>query len=304
MQRKSSVWKTFCLGPFLALFLVPCTSAGEQGPEAIPLYPGAAPGSENWTHEEVELQWGDQPIVRNIVQPVLLPFPAGAINNTGQAVIVAPGGGFKFLSIDQEGILVAQWLNERGINAFVLKYRTDKTAAGNFGFGWQMIRLFGAAYLRSRFTAATELPERGVQELAIADALQAVRLVRERAEEWHIHSDAIGIMGFSAGGAVAHGAAIRGEAQSRPDFVASIYGVPAGSDTPDNAPPLFLLAADDDPIVPAQWSQTLHERWQAAGLSSTLHRYAEGGHGFGMRQRGLPVDEWISEFYNWLQTQQ
>ena len=291
----------FFRGTIVSLF----AWAAMAEPIAIPLYAATAPGSESWPQIETEAEFGDQRIVRNIVRPTLLPYPADADNNSGTAVIVAPGGGFKFLSIDQEGTLVAQWLNQRGINAFVLKYRTDETAAGGFGFGWQMMKLFGGAYLRSLFSGPSSFPERPlyeVQNLAIADALQAVRLVRERAGEWHVRPDAIGIMGFSAGGAVAHGAAIRGEGQSRPDFVASIYGVPAGSDIPANGPPLFLLAADDDPIVPVQWSQTLHERWQAAGLSSTIRRYEEGGHGFGMRQRGLPIDGWIDEFYAWQQS--
>ena len=93
-----------CLGLLLTVVLSPYSLAEMQDPEAIPLYPGKAPGSESWTQVEIEQQWGDQRIVRNVVQPALLPYLAEPDINTGQAVIVAPGGGFKFLSIDSNAM--------------------------------------------------------------------------------------------------------------------------------------------------------------------------------------------------------
>ena len=140
-----------CLGLLLTVVLSPYSLAEMQDPEAIPLYPGKAPGSESWTQVEIEQQWGDQRIVRNVVQPALLPYLAEPDINTGQAVIVAPGGGFKFLSIDQEGVFIARWLNERGIKAFVLKYRTDKTAESKLQFFWQGIKMFAGPIFRSWF---------------------------------------------------------------------------------------------------------------------------------------------------------
>ena len=280
----------------------------KDGPNTpILLWPEGASGSESWLQLEAESELIDQRIIRNVVQPTLTPFPAPPETNTGAAVIVAPGGGFKFLSIDQEGIFVAQWLNQRGITAFVLKYRLDETAAGEWAFNWQLLKLFGGVALRTTFSGDTDFPEKmlsPVQSLAIDDGLRAIELVRQRAQEWNIRPDTIGILGFSAGGAVANGTAIHGAASNRPDFVASIYGVPVAGEIPENAPPLFQVAAEDDPLVPIRWNQTLHNKWQAAGRSSELIRYAEAGHGYGMRKRGKPSDDWINRFHEWLRIPQ
>lgn len=291
----------------LALCLLSSGMAiADSPPRVISLYDGFAPGSEDWSQREVEMSFGDQRIVRNVIRPVLIPHLSPIETNTGIAVVIAPGGGFKFLSIDQEGTFVAQWLNERGINAFVLKYRTERTAESNWGFGLQAAKLFIGAWWRSLGSGQHAFPSEpmsSVQSLSIADGIRAIAILRENADKWHLRKSAIGIMGFSAGGAVAHGTAVQGMGAGRPDFVASIYGVPATKAVPDAALPLFLLHTNDDPIVPPQWSQTLHDEWVGAGLASEIHRYEEGGHGFGMRQQGLPVDTWIEVFYTWLTSQ-
>ena len=145
-----------------------------------------------------------------------------------------------------------------------------------------------------------EEPMAPVQPLAIDDALAAISYLRANADRWGLREDAIGALGFSAGGAVVTGAAMRGRDLGRPDFVGSIYGVPDSSGIPENAPPLFVLVTDDDPVVPALWGETLHRQWQAAGYSSELVRYPDGGHGFGMQEKGTTTDGWIQVFYEWL----
>jgi acetyl esterase/lipase len=269
------------------------------GSEEIRLWPEAAPGSENW--QQVESENSDlfpHRIIRNVVNPTLTPFLSDPEKNTGVAVIVAPGGGFKVLSIDTEGNQVAEWLRARGINAFVLKYRLDETAANDTLFKLELGWLFFWASLKGG--DYPEIPESPAQHLAIEDAQIALRYVRENSAVWKLREDTIGILGFSAGGAVATGAAMRGRGTSRPDFVASVYGVPYTAEVPDNAPPLLVIATEDDPVIPLSLGKRLYSSWLDAGYTSALLVYPDGGHGFGMQQKGASSDQWIEDFYRWL----
>ena len=127
--------------------------------------------------------------------------------------------------------------------------------------------------------------------------------MRQRAAEWGIRKDRIGILGFSAGGAVTMGVVMTNDAESRPDFAAPIYGgSTSGAPVPANSPPLFILVADDDNGA-AMGSAKLYTEWKSAGRSAELHIYSKGGHGFGMNKRGLPVDSWIERFGEWLGVQ-
>jgi predicted esterase len=110
-------------------------------------------------------------------------------------------------------------------------------------------------------------------------------------------------MGFSAGSMVATQTALQHDGESRPNFVGAIYGPPFGEYTvPADAPPLFILCADDDQLA-ARGSARLYTKWKEAGKTAELHIYAKGGHGFGMNKRGLPVDSWIERFGQWLDMQ-
>ncbi|HZR40045.1 MAG TPA: alpha/beta hydrolase [Ktedonobacteraceae bacterium] len=263
-------------------------------PEVIPLWPDGAPGTEDWSQQESEMilpLFNRPQIVRNVTQPTLTAYlPAPDVAN-GTAVIVCPGGGHHFLSIESEGLGVARWLNERGVAAFVLKYRIIPTAERNEDFIAQM-----------QIFAQSDKPMRTHNPIAVADGLQAIRIVRSRASEWGIDAERIGIVGFSAGGAVALGAATQYDVQSRPNFAAPIYAalwqelvVPA------DAPPLFLLVANDDPLI-RDGSIPIYSAWKSAGISVELHIYAKGGHGFGMNKQGLPTDHWIERLSEWLQS--
>ena len=280
-------------------------------PEVIQLWPDGAPGSEHWSQQEQETYLPlpsvvpqtylplpfDVKVVRNIARPTLtayLPDPSVA---TGIAVVVCPGGVFHYLSFELEGTDVARWLCARGVAAFVLKYRVMQTAASDDGLIKQM---------QERFTNLMSLMEqmRQIEPLAIADGLQAIKVVRQRAAEWGIAPERIGILGFSSGGVVTSGAAMQYDEESRPNFAAPIYPALSGTTVavPADAPPLFLLAASDDPMAVGT-SLPLYSAWREGGRPVELHLYAQGGHGFGMKKQGLPTDHWIERFSEWLQSQ-
>lgn len=260
--------------------------AGELTP--IPLWPGVAPGSEGWTQQEQESTTNEIRRVSNVTRPTLTPFLPDASKANGTAVVVCPGGGFRILAIDHEGYEVARWLNSLGVAAFVLKYRVMRT---------------GDAGEKDRATMAER--RNTVVPLSVADGQQAVRMVRSRAAEWHIAPDRIGIMGFSAGGYVTSAVALQHTPDSRPNFAAPIYpAVPENATVPADAGPLFLVLADDDKTVPpVQNGVRLYSAWNQAHVSAELHIYSRGGHGFGMRRKGLPVDGWTDRLREWMDVQ-
>lgn len=268
-------------------------------PEVIPLWPGDPPGSEDWNQQEQEI-FAPPPIsfrsVRNVTQPTLsafLPHPSKA---SGTAAIICPGGGFHALAIDHEGIDVARWLNARGVAAFVLKYRLLATEVRDEDFERQFQENLSD---RNKIREVTKQ----IGPLAIADGQQAVKIVRQRASEWSLAPNRIGIMGFSAGGRVTAGVALEYDEQSRPNFAAPIYGALWEDITvPADAPPLFMALANDDELA-VEPGLALYSAWRAAGHPVELHIYAQGGHGFGMRKQGLPADHWIDRFGEWLAVQ-
>jgi acetyl esterase/lipase len=275
--------------------------------KVIPLWPGEAPGSEKWTRQEATTAFGNEPRVRNVVRPTLTPFLPKQGTGNGTAVIVAPGGGFRFLSWESEGTKVAQWLSEHGIAAFVLKYRLVDTGATDEEFRQRlqaMVQLLSRPSAGEGASGLLEDPEtKQVIQMAAEDGRQALRVLRRRAAEWGVAPDRIGIMGFSAGSMVATQAALQHDADSRPNFVGAIYGPPIGEyNVPADAPLLFILCADDDQLA-ARGSARLYTKWKEAGKTAELHIYSKGGHGFGMTKRGLPVDSWIERFGQWLDVQ-
>ncbi len=261
-----------------------------QSTTILPLWPGIAPGSEGWDQVEGEADLANGlHVVRNVVRPSLTLFRPDQPNGT--AVIVCPGGAWHFLAIEHEGVQVAEWLCQRGITAFVLKYRLIRTG--------ENLDAEVAANMadRAKMTAL----RRAIEPMALADAQQAVRLVRRRASDWGLAPDRIGIMGFSAGGGVTTSVALDYTPDCRPDFAAPIYAaVFEDVLTPTDAPPLFLLCANDDKMA-TNASLLLYNAWNAAARPVEMHIYTGGGHGFGMKKLGLPSDTWIERFADWLQ---
>ncbi|MGH9801422.1 MAG: alpha/beta hydrolase [Blastocatellia bacterium] len=265
--------------------------------KVIRLYPGAAPGSEHWKHQEKEYFsqiWNTQ-VVTNVVNPTLTVFSPEADKANGTAVIICPGGGFHALSINSEGIDVAKWLVTRGVTAFILKYRLVPT--GEDGVKEVMAKMGSAARVNVDAANVDVVP------LAVADGLAALSYVRKHAADFGVNPNRIGFMGFSAGATVTASVAFQYSSETRPDFVAPIYvylGAVKPTDVPKDAPPMFIVAATDDQLGLAPDSVTLYSKWIAAKKSAEMHLYSKGGHGFGMRKQNLPSDQWIDRFGEWL----
>jgi acetyl esterase/lipase len=257
----------------------------------IALWEGPAPGSESWTHEErldsMSFLSGGRPILRNVVHPTITPYlPDGA---TDRAVIVAPGGALHFLAIESEGSAVAELVRAVGSAAFVLTYRVVPTPPDDEGFG---------NALRTAFVDGMDETTATALSLAVADAVRALELVRS-AGFTHVT-----LVGFSSGARVTAEVIVRGEPAQQPDAAAAVYLPDLEECSVDaSAPPLFVLAAADDPLG-SDGSLALHHAWRAAGVPVELHLFERGGHGFGTNPTGLPVDRWPELFLAWLATQQ
>lgn len=310
---KSIQKKLFASAIYLVANCVVTGAFSQTPPEVIPLYKGVAPGSENWTQKEGAIDLVNTTLNRpyedilvwNVVKPTLTVFkPKPEIAN-GAAIIVAPGGGFRVLSYKNEGLDIAQWLIERGFTVFVLKYRLHRMPDDPAEIRKAVEGMMAAAAnsgTEERPTRPT-LPrmEMGEVELAgISDGQEAIKLVRNRAKEFNIDPERIGIIGFSAGGAVSGGATVRAEPKDRPNFVGIIYSFTPG-DLPAGLPPAFFAAAADDSL--AGRMPELFSNWLASGAEAEIHIYAEGHHGFGAAKQGLPVDNWLDSFYAWMDQQ-
>jgi acetyl esterase/lipase len=282
----------------LLVFLLISGFARAQEKE-IRLYDGPAPGSENWnwTEKRNDHNMMHQMLVYNVVTPTLTIFPGDPALASGTAVIICPGGAFHFLSIDNEGMLVAKWLAKRGVTAFVLKYRTAHLDTDD-PLGDMMS---GLAPGKRKDSYEAEM--KATIPLCIADGKAAIVYVRKHASEFGITPDRIGIIGFSAGGTVAASSAYNYNTDNKPDFVAPVYAyMPASlqSDILADAPPMFLVAASDDQLGLAANSVDLYSKWLTSKHSVEMHLYAKGGHGFGMSVQHLPVDTWIERYGDWL----
>lgn len=276
--------------------------------DEIPLYKGAVPGAEDWDYEEIESKselFGDR-IIRNVSKPTLTVFKPDESISTGTAVIVCPGGGNFMLSFKNEGTDVAKWLAQKGITAFVLKYRLNKTPEDPEEYDkFTMSFLFKLATLKvpSNSSNAEDTKKSDLYPGDVyyggEDGLKAVEYVRNHANEFGIDPDKVGLLGFSAGAMVTMHTILNSESKNRPNFAGLIYGGWLfGEKVPDNAPPIFIAGAADDLI--SNENPALYDTWIKAGKKAELHMYSKGGHGFGILKKGLPVDTWIDRFYEWL----
>lgn len=259
-------------------------------PEVVYLWNGDAPGgtlaktAERTFMEQVD--WKEQQVTISVSKPSMTIVRPKAGSANGTAMIVAPGGGFISLVWDLEGTEIADWLAARGVTVFILKYRVSLPTPAEAGV------------TDSAQRAALMEPRR---KLAVADALQAIALVRKNAEKWGIDPNRVGMMGFSAGAVTTMGTVLADNPSQRPNFAGVIYGaVPGGVTAATDSPPLFIVHAQDDPLIPSTSSTAIFDAWQAVKRPAELHIYAQGGHGFGMRAQGLPVDRWALDFEAWL----
>lgn len=261
-------------------------------PTAIELGTGALPGAtaaESW-----HSQYGSQ-FARNVTVATLTPFLPDPAKATGTAVVVAPGGGFRTLSMENEGWDVARALAERGVAAFVLKYRLNQTPADLAEFARPPARAPSGSAPPPRPSLEQRMAALAPQ---LEDSRAAFALIRRRAAEWKIDPDRIGMVGFSAGAALTMGTALAAQ-DARPAFIGNIYGSLAPVTVPADAPPLFIALAADDPLFPVG-EFGLIESWAAAKRPVEFHLYEQGGHGFGMYPKETTSTGWFNAFVNWM----
>ncbi|HSF11759.1 MAG TPA: alpha/beta hydrolase [Erythrobacter sp.] len=266
-------------------------------PTAIALNTGPLPGAtvpESW-----HAQYGSV-FARNVREATLTPFLPDPAIATGSAVIVAPGGGFRTLSMENEGWQVAEALAKRGVAAFVLKYRLNQTPASL------------AEFASAPPPAPPPPPQPGEAQTdprsyqsrlgsigpMIADARAAFALVRANSEQWGVNPDKIGMVGFSAGAMLTMGTTLAG-VDAKPAFIGDIYGPLSAVEVPADAPPLFVALAADDPLFP-ETDFGLIRSWRAAGRPVEFHYYEQGGHGFGMYDKSTTSTGWFEAFAAWL----
>lgn len=267
-------------------------------PNAIPLHTGGVenqPASESWFK-----QWGE-PMVRNVTEATLTPYLPDPEKANGTAVIVAPGGGFRWLSINNEGWKIAKALNEQGVTAFVLKYRLMPTPPTLDGLRQSMNRTFAAVTESDDEEAAAPPPPRPRWDLSnqLTDAEAAYAMVVDRAEEWGVDTSRIGMMGFSAGAGLTMHCTLNSEVMDLA-FIAPIYGGMGPVDVPEDAPPMFVALAADDFLFDGDFG--LIKSWYDAGIPVEFHLYQDGGHGFGMGYPGHPTYWWFEVFTHWMDT--
>jgi acetyl esterase/lipase len=280
------------LALFLFLSISVCARAAE--PVTLKLWPEGpptqmAPKSEA-TKKLIKSYGGVTPTrVSDVTEPTITVYRPEKPN--GASVVVAPGGGFMFLSYSFEGTQVCEWLNTLGITAVLLKYRTPTR------------------------------DEKEMFTIPVQDAQRAMGLVRHHAGEWNLDPKRVGLLGFSAGGNLAgHAAWDRGERTypqkpelddpRGPDFMVFVYGggfldaadktrFRPGFSVPADAPPAFFLVAHDDKTNPIE-ATMLYLEYKKLGIPAEVHICTKGGHGFGMRRDKNPVNDWPQRCGEWM----
>ena len=273
------------------------TALNAAEPVTLKLWPDGPPTAQVPESEETTKMLNSTPPnpnrVTHVTDPTITLFPAA--HPDGSAVIVAPGGGYRFLSYAHEGAKVCEWLNTLGITGILLKYRTPTR------------------------------DEKDPSVMPVQDAQRAIGLARHHATEWGLNPKRIGLLGFSAGGNLTgHVAWDRGprsytqdpklDDPNGPDFIVFVYGggfvdtstpgqyhFKPGFTFPADAPPAFFVVAHDDKTNPIE-ATLLYLEYKKHNIPAELHIMTKGGHGFGMRDDKNPINQWPQRCGEWLKT--
>jgi acetyl esterase/lipase len=271
----------------VSLLALLCASTfGAELPELY-LWPKGAPGSEGKTQDLVVItNRGGERSIYQVHKPSITPYLPAKTDAPATAVIVIPGGGHRVLAYDHEGPFVAKALVDRGIAAFVLKYRLARETNSSYS----------------------------ITGHAVPDTQRAIRTIRTRAKEWNVDPDRIGVMGFSAGGELANLSSLNFDdgnanaqdeidrASSKPNFQALIYPGRSEQIQPTtNTPPAFLACGYKDRPDISEGLAQVYLRFKAVKVPCELHIYSGAGHGFGYRpNQNAPAMGWLARFDEWL----
>ncbi|MCW2365875.1 acetyl esterase/lipase [Sphingobium sp. B7D2B] len=286
-------------GLMMAAALLGATTAMAQtttGGEIIPLYAKGAVASLGVPESRDTLETGET-MIFNVSEPTLEVFRPEAGSTNGTAVIIAPGGGFVGLAYEAGGTAIARQLAQRGVTAFVLKYRTIKSPEDAMHMPEIHMKEMEGIMARARNGVPEQVPPFAGEEHAVEDGARAMLIVRQHAAGWGIDAKRIGFLGFSSGAFLAANLAI-GDKVSRPDFVGLIYGG-LRTPVPPDASPAFIAGAADDEFTPNDPVQ-LYTAWRKAGAAAELHIYERGGHGFDLKPKGATSDHWFDELIWWM----
>lgn len=286
----------------LALAVLATAGAAHAGPSApgpdaavqqssLPLYGAQTPGSAST--EIVTRAPDGTAAVRNVSRPTLTPVLPAAGRGNGAAAVVAPGGAFVGLATESEGFAVARALAERGIAAFVLKYRVNPTPAADADAAKVAAGIIGTGLKDPDAIMALQYAP------ALEDGLAALAMVRRDAARYGVDPQRVGMIGFSAGAMTALSATLKAPAPARPAFLGYIYGPQVAVPVAPDAPPMFAALASDDPLFAAR-GFPLVEAWRRARRPVELHYYQKGGHGFGLGKAGTTTTMLAGEFVAWL----
>jgi acetyl esterase/lipase len=280
-----------------AAFAAPQAEAEVASNEVINLWPNGLPADANpMTQEQIDAakaKTTDERIFY-VDAPVLTVYEPPAEKKNGTAVVICPGGGYMMLAYKHEGIDLANWFNEQGVTAFLLKYRVPRRSKDNFH--WEPMQ----------------------------DVQRSIRIVRSKADEYKIDSERIGVLGFSAGGHLTVMAGTQYETKSyeavddvdklscRPDFMCPIYAAYLANGYRDDVvelgdlvtvtketPPTFMAVTSDDRMRGAQ-AGLLYSRLLQFGVKAEIHAWQKGGHGYGLHKIGNACDGWEDDLKVWL----
>lgn len=264
---------------------------GEIGAESVRMSPSL-------DRKQVEVTVSTR-MITNVTKPTITIYRPAKEKETGTAMLICPGGGYWNLFWELEGEEVAAWLNDHGITGIILKYRVPRRP---------------------------DEPKGVPARRPLQDAQRAVSVVRSRAQEWGVHPDRIGLIGFSAGGHLAVATATNFERRTyepvdeidqvscRPDFAIGAYSgyfkakdkdelAPGIKVPPAKTPPIFLVHGDEDPISTPEHSIFMYLALKRAGVSAELHVYASTTHDFGIRAADRPYAAWTEACLTWLADQ-